>query len=313
VPAIHDSFRFDFKVAILERDERSGLVRFGLVPDPDRYEWIEHDGERALYDRFDSYIIPERVLAEAAPTLEGLPSFFAPPLIKSAADYVESRHEPIARRLAGEVPASDLADPSGEFLAELAGVKHDFAIISIDLVGSTPLSASLSGDDYGRLIEMFLAELSAVVPLFRGHVLKYGGDGLIAFMPGPSQNHQNDLAIDCSLTMHMLVYAVMNPMLKEAGLPQIHVRIGVDAGEASVRVLGSSATKRHADIIGEVVNLTCKVEATAEPGEVRVGGVAAHSMHTHWRNMLESAECPSDWPYTDETGGPYPVFRVKAE
>lgn len=98
---------------------------------------------------------------------------------------------------------------------------------------------------------MFLAELSGVVPLFRGHVLKYGGDGLIAFMPGPSQNHQNDLAIDCALTMHMLVYAAMNPMLEEAGLPLIEVRIGIDAGEASVRVLGSSATKRHADIIGQ--------------------------------------------------------------
>ncbi len=115
-------------------------------------------------------------------------------------------------------------------------------------------------------------------------------------------NTQNDLAIDCALTMRALVYDALNPEFIEAGLPPIDIRVGIDAGEAAVLVLGSPTTKRHADIIGEVVSLACKVEATGEAGAIRVGGIAARSMHLHWRERMEPAPMPDGWAYTDENG-----------
>lgn len=311
MPTIHDTFRLDFTFQILDRDESSGIVRFALQPNPERYEWITHNGERALFDRFDRYIIPERVLADATPDLfAGMPMTFAPPLIDDAIAYIDSRADQIARKLVGDIPDSCLADPSAEVLAELAGHDHEFAIISVDLVGSTRLSGTVPRADYARLVQTLLSELSEIAPLFHGHVLKYTGDGVLVYMPGPSSNQQNDLAVDCAFTMRGLVYRSLNPALEQAGLPPVEIRIGIDAGEAAVLILGSSATKRHADIVGEVVSLACKIEATAAAGEIRVGGVAAHAMHTHWRELLEPATPPNDWPYTDETGAAYALHRV---
>jgi adenylate cyclase len=310
MPAIRENSRMDFKVQILDSNEESGLIRFALRPDPRRYEWIEHDGSRALLDRFDNTVIPEHVLAEAARNVAGVPITFAPPLIEDAQRYIQSRRVAIEDALAGADRSSDLADPAGELLADLAGYKLDFAIISVDLVGSTKLAASIPADDYTRLMSTFVWELSRIAPLFRGHVLKYTGDGLIVFIPGPSRNQQNDLVIDCALTMRGLVYEALNPALQNANLPRIDVRLGIDSGEASVLVLGNPETKRHADIIGDVVSLACKVEGSGEPGEIRVGGVATRAMHTHWRELLEAVELSDDWPYVDETGAPYEVYRV---
>lgn len=310
MPRLNDHFRLDFKVELLATDEDTGIMRMAFVPDPARYEWITHEGERALYDRIDRLIIPERVLAEAASPLSGLPMTFAPPHINDASKYIESRHQVIAGQLAGAAASGDVSDPSAELLGELAGNRLDFAIISADLVGSTALATTVPTEDYERIVQVLSGELAGVVPLFRGHVLKFTGDGLIAYIPGPTPNTQNDLAIDCALTMRGLVYRALNPALRAAGLPTIEMRFGIDAGEAAVVVLGNSETKRHADIIGEVVSLACKIESRGKPGDIQVGGVAARAMHTHWRELLEHVPTPSDWAYTDEYGNPYPYYRV---
>lgn len=310
MPKVHDIFRADFTMRVLAMDEETGVATFELVPDSRRYDQIEHNGEAALYDRYDKTIVPLRVLAEAMDR-DPTPMHYAPPRISDAAVYIASRKSLIASRLANDsVSAAEFSDQSGEFLERLADHRLDFAIISIDLVGSTQLATSLDPETYARIIEILLSELAEIVPLFRGHVLKYTGDGLIAFIPGPSPNTQNDLAIDCALTMHALVYQALNPAFEAAGHPTVDVRLGVDAGEAAIRILGSTQTKRHADLIGEVVSLACKVQAQASAGEVWLGGVAVQHLHVQWRERLESVPTPTGWPYTDERGEPYPLHRV---
>jgi len=312
MPKVHDIFRADFGIRVLDMDEDTGIATFELEPDPRRYEQIHHCGEPALRDRFDNTIIPLRVIADALnkqPT--GLPMHYAPPKISDAIAYIDSRKSVIADRLAGDAQTSvAFNDASGELLDSLADHRLDFAIISIDLVGSTRLAASLDAEVYTRLIDVLLTELSEIAPLFHGHVLKYTGDGLIAYIPGPSPNTQNDLAIDCALTMRGLVYQALNPAFAAAGLPEVKMRIGIDAGEAAVHVLGSPQTKRHADLIGEVVSLACKVQGQAAPSEIWLGGVAVRHLHVQWRERLEPVEVPADWPYTDERGKPYELHRV---
>ncbi len=311
MPRLHDHIRMDFSVEILDANEATREIRFALRPDPRRYEWIEQNGERMLLDRFDDQFIPERVLAQMAENVAGIPMFFAPPKLDDAVAYVDARRSAIADQLSGMTGPPALNDPSGDLLRELAGHKLNFAVISVDLVGSTNLATTLPVDEYASLIQTLLGELAAIIPLFRGHVLKYTGDGLIAFIPGPSPNSQNDLAIDCGLTMRALVYDALNPELVSAGLPAVDVRIGIDAGEAAVLVLGSPTTKAHADLIGDVVSLACKVEAAGTAGTIHMGGIAARSMHVQWRELFEPAQVPPGWSYTDENGKPYAVYRVK--
>lgn len=303
-------FRMDFTMEVLDVDDATRVMTFALRPDPRRYEWQERDGERLLYDRYDNVFITENALRDAAAMVKGMPITFAPPEISDARDYLRSRRPAIASSLRGEPNSEGLADASADLLASLAEHALDFTVLSFDLVGSTQLVSTLGTPDFARLVTSLLDEAGRVVALFRGHVLKYTGDGLLAFFPGPTKNTQNDLGIDCAMTLIGLVREALNPELEAAGLPQVRARVGLDHGKAAVLVLGSEATKRHADLIGKVVSLATKIEKLAPPDGICVGEAAERAMHVQWREHLVPIELPNDWTFEDESGRPYPVFRV---
>jgi len=306
-------FRMDFVNSMEWKDREKGILQVVMKPDPRRYEWVEEEGRRLLYDKYDEVYFREEVLKQLPEFLEGMPVGLQPAGIVYAPAYVRDRKQQIKRNLAQDSLRDnpDLpCDKSDEFLEALADHELGFAIVSMDLVESTELITRLPSDDFKLIVETLLYECSRVVPQFHGHVLKYTGDGLIAYFPEPSFIIKNDLAIDCALTMHGLVYAAINPCLAEAGLPEIDIRLGLDSGLASVLVLGSSETKRHADIIGAVVSLASKVQGLSAPGGICLGEVLERNLHVMWREICELCPPPSDWPYSGFDGKPYKVFRV---
>lgn len=303
-------FRLDFAVKVLSSDEASGTFELALIPDPRRYEWQVMDGKQYLYDKLDHLMIPQEVFAEYAKGLEGLPIYHEPQMVGDAAAYIEGRKQAIRDMLNGVQPAPSFEDKSEEFLQGLASDKLEFAALSIDIVGSTKLATTTDPEIYARVVSTILYELSGLIPKFRGHVLKYTGDGLLAYFPAPSFNIKNDLATDCALTLRCLVTDGLNPVFAEFGRPMINVRIGIDAGEAYVQTIGSPESKQHKDIIGSVVSLAAKIQAKAPPGEIFVGETAERSLHVAWREQCVPVEPGDDWPYKTAGGNPYKVFRL---
>ncbi|MGI0044688.1 MAG: adenylate/guanylate cyclase domain-containing protein, partial [Nitrososphaeraceae archaeon] len=59
--------------------------------------------------------------------------------------------------------------------------KVNLAILHIDLVGSTEMSMTLSIDKLSAIIRAFAQEISLVVSMYGGYVLKYIGDAVLAF------------------------------------------------------------------------------------------------------------------------------------
>ena len=193
----------------------------------------------------------------------------------------------------------------------LEGQTLAFAILSIDIVGSTALASRLAPSDYLRLIVSFLHEFSAVVPLFHGHVLKYTGDGLIAYFPEPSFTQKNDLAVDCALTMRRLLHEAFNPEVEGANLPPLSVRIGIDAGDAYVSMVGHVGTKSHADVIGSVVNVATKIQGVAPPGLIYLGDSALRLLHTSWRQRTRPvALAESSLKLRRRDGSPYQLHEL---
>ncbi|MFC2099425.1 adenylate/guanylate cyclase domain-containing protein [Candidatus Bipolaricaulota bacterium] len=304
----------DFVNTFKWKDRENGILETVMKPDPRRYDWVEDEGHRYLYDRYDEIFFPEEMVAKRLLELSAGPIGFQPPTIRYAPTYVRDRLDQIRRRLA-ESPSCDQPQPpsdkSEEFLEALSDHELGFAILAIDLVGSTKLITQLPSSVYSRIIDTLLYECSHVVPQFRGHVLKYTGDGLIAYFPEPSFIIMNDLAIDCAMTLHGLVYAAINPCLTEIGLPTIDVRLGLDSGQATVKVLGSGQTKRHADVIGAAISLASKVQSIARPSGVCMGETLNRNLHVMWREICEPQSTPGDWPYSGSDGQPYMVFRVQ--
>jgi class 3 adenylate cyclase len=303
--------RIDFVCKVISLDDSTGEFVFQLVPDPRRYEWETMDGEKVLYDKFDNAVFSQTALAQFREQLSGCPMYFQPPMIDDPEEYVRGREESIQAQLSGHEDPASFEDKSEAFLESLAVDRLGFVIMCVDIVGSTTLATRLESGKYGRLVAVVLREMSEVIPLFHGHVLKYTGDGLIAYFPEPSFITKHDLALDCALTVRRLVYNCLNPIFVSEGYPAIGIRIGLDSGEACVMTIGSPETKQHKDIIGAVVSLAAKIQSLASPGGIFLGEVTERNLHTRWRVMCERVTPGEDWEYEDNTGQRYGVHRLK--
>jgi class 3 adenylate cyclase len=304
--------RLDFDLQVLSMDKATGIVNFALRLDPDRYsEATLDDGTRAWYDRFDDLYITESAIEDlAALQLPGSPIGLQLQKAGRLDVYLDRCRARIVAALEGAPSSAECADMSEEWLRSRADDELGFAVLSVDLVGSTRLSQELDCSSYARLQIILQNELSALVPLFGGHVLKYTGDGLLAYFPEPSFIIQNDLACECALYMQAVVAHALNPLFSHVGLPTIEVRIGIDAGEAAVVILGDPQTKRHADLIGAVIGLATKIEKCAGKGGLAVGDACWRSLHTSWREHCRPLAVPREWPYRAGDRSPYGVFTL---
>jgi len=169
-------------------------------------------------------------------------------------------------------------------------------------------------DDYETAGEMAaaagLTEIAELIARFHGHVLKYTGDGLIAYFAPPTFIIKNDAAVDSAFCGRRLVYEAINRELEAIGLPPIEVRLGLDAGEAAIVVLGSDKTKRHADLIGDAISLARKIESRAGTGEIFLGETVHRNLHFSWRELCTEVDLSADWTYSVSDGRPYPLFRL---
>lgn len=307
-------FRFDYNQKIVSFDQETGKITVTVAPNPDRYKWIDKDGKRLLLDTLDNLLIPEELVYQMLQeALLSTPHDAQPHLLQcSAFEYYEKRYPIVSDLFNNKSIPIDLSDRSEEFLESLTIDKLSFVIISIDIVGSTHLSILLEPEDYSFAISLILFELSDLVPKFHGHVLKYTGDGLIAYFPEPSFITKNDLAIDCALTLRGLVYNVINPIFEINEYPQIDIRIGLDAGEAYIKIIGSPETKQHKDIIGSVVSLAAKIQSKADAGKIYMGETVERNLHTNWRKYCAPVDTNlKNWNYKGIDGEIYKIFEMQ--
>jgi adenylate cyclase len=159
-------------------------------------------------------------------------------------------------------------------LKKLANSKVPLVIFHVDLVGSTRLSMSVPLDRLTTIMQAFTQEMSIVVNMYGGYVLKYIGDAVLGFfVPGGSLRSDNDHnqsnvkedvgekfnsrnennssmgnlevgednyflscinAIDCGRSMVRIILQGMNPILNQFDYPELGVRIGIDLGENAI-------------------------------------------------------------------------------
>jgi hypothetical protein len=233
--SVREHNRFDVEIEVVDVDRDSGHIRFHVHPDPGRYDWLERDGERFLYDRFDDVYFPHALVIDMLKQAMNMPHAPGLAVIPNVEAYVASRRPVIAASLRGEAPAEELADIAEAQLREFEKDELAFVILSVDIKGSTRLQTSSNRRTFARTINTVLTELAELVVLFHGHVLKYTGDGLIAYFPEPTFIIKSDAAVDCAYCARRLIYDAVNTELEQAGLPTIEVRLDWTAARRQSR------------------------------------------------------------------------------
>ena len=306
--------RMDWKMKVIEEIDKGDHTSFRveLIPHPDRYELKTIDGKQGYWDKFDKLFMPLDVFKDFVPQMESLPIFYSPPEIKNIENYTRNRIEEMKNYFEKEAESYAFKDKSEEFLESLSKDKMQFVILSIDLKGSTKMSQQLSIEDTSKIIALFSKEISQLVYYFNGYILKYLGDGIIAYFPEPNFIGMNDNAIDCATSTKYFILNGLNKVLDENNLPLLNFRIGLDSGEAMVVSIGSKLSKMHKDLIGQAINLATKIQSLAGTNQILAGEITIQNAHYTWRKLFERIELPENWNYLKYgTTDKYQVYAFK--
>ena len=150
-------------------------------------------------------------------------------------------------------------DPS---LLKLGGDTRTMTYLFSDIRGFTPISEQFKTDPQGlgNLINRYMTPMTDLVMRKEGTIDKYIGDALMAIWNAPLDvdNHAQ-LAIETAQEMEVELKN-LNKELKEDGLMELGVGIGINTGDAVVGNMGSNQRFDYT-VLGDSVNLAARLEA----------------------------------------------------
>jgi adenylate cyclase len=212
--------------------------------------------------------------------------------------------------------------------------KIALVILHVDLVGSTQLSMTLPLDRLTTIIQTFTQEMSIMVTLYGGYVLKYIGDAVLAFFitgtadnidySSKQQQHPQYLscinAINCAKSMTKVIKQGVNPILNQYDFPEMGIRIGIDIGENAVIQYGwdirtthntQLVKEPHCDILGHSINVAVKMTRLAKSNNFVIGQAIYDILDQNQKSTFELLNVGVDvWSYINEkTGTLYRVYR----
>lgn len=225
-------------------------------------------------------------------------------------------------------------EETDKILRKFSRSKVTFVILHIDLVGSTQLSMTLPLDRLIILIQTFIQEMSSVIALYGGYVLKYIGDAILAFFITNSEDNKDDgpqkqqlylpcvNAINCARSMTKVIENGINPILNQYDYPEMSIRVGIDVGETALIQYGwdihaldgkQIVKEPHHDILGYTVNVAVKMTSLAKPNGIVIGQSVYDVLDEKLESTFEMLKVNStSWNYRDEkTGNIYQVYIGK--
>ena len=160
--------------------------------------------------------------------------------------------------------AGAAAEPIATALRPVEAERRQLTVLLCDLVGSTALAARLDPEDLRAVMQAYQAVCAEVVSRFEGHVAKYMGDGVLAYFGWPVA-HEDDAerAVRAGLAMIESI-----ERLDSHADMQLRARAGIATGIVVVGDLIGEGASREEAVVGEVPNLSARLQALAEPGHL---------------------------------------------
>ena len=138
--------------------------------------------------------------------------------------------------------------------------KREISIMFCDLTGFTTYSDQNPPDIVLDELNRFIGHIEPVIELFRGHIDKYMGDGIMVEFGAPIDYAQHAL-------MAVLAGLKMQEKMLEIGLPW-KMRIGIATGYTIVGMMG--VHRQAYSAIGDRVNVAKRLEEICQPEKVYV-------------------------------------------
>ena len=231
-------------------------------------------------------------------------------------------------------------DETQELLSNYINPKIKLIILYIDIVGSTNLSMTLPIERFSKIIQTFTQQITKIIRLYGGYVLKYIGDAIMGFFTINTDNLYLLCinAINCAKTMVKTIKQGFNPILNQYDYPEMGVRIGIDYGEnVIVKYLSFSENKNNLneennlyknswkkkkiineyegkkpiyDILGYTISITTKMSVYAKVDHIIIGQLIYDILSKEEQSYFRKVDTkPENWNYiSDETGSVYKIY-----
>ncbi len=186
-------------------------------------------------------------------------------------------HQLFGRYFSEKVLEVILEQPEG---AAIGGEKRELTIMMADLRGFTSLSADLETEEVTRLLNVFFENMVGVINKYRGTVIEFLGDAVLAVFGAPiiTENHTED-AIAAAIMMQNRMIKV-NAECQQNGYSRLEMGIGIHRGEAFIGNIGSEKMMRY-NVIGQVVNECSRIESYSIGGQILLS-----------KEALDAVSCP---------------------
>ena len=161
---------------------------------------------------------------------------------------------------------------TGRNKVAVASRRKKLTIFFSDLEGFTETTERLESEDLTQLLNHYLTEMSKIALQFGGTIDKYVGDAMLIFFGDPETKGVKADAIAC-----VKMAIVMGKRMREldsvwraSGIEKPpRCRTGINTGFCTVGNFGSEERMDYT-IIGSGVNLACRLEQAAPPGEILI-------------------------------------------
>ena len=164
--------------------------------------------------------------------------------------------------------------------AEPAQALRQVSILFLDVVGSTTLSQHLDPEDIHAVMDGALARCTNIVQSFRGKVMQYAGDSLLAAF-GATEAKEDDAerAVRCGLALLAEGRSTGAEVLATHGRDGFDIRVGIHTGG----VLLGGGVDADGTIRGIAVNIAARMEQTAPAGALRI----SHDTYAQVRGIFD--------------------------
>jgi adenylate cyclase len=157
---------------------------------------------------------------------------------------------------------------------KLGGVNQTITVLFADIRGFTRISEHAPPEKIVNLLNRYFSAMTDIIFAHGGTLDKYLGDGLMALFGAPTTTPQDAAnAVNAAVAMQRRIIGINNE-LRDEGLPEIGVGIGLHTGEATVGYIGSERRSEYT-AIGDTVNTASRLESNSKGGEILVSDATA--------------------------------------
>ena len=152
-------------------------------------------------------------------------------------------------------------------------------VLFCDMSGFTKYCEAHDAESVGRLLNLYLGNMTEIVFAHGGTVDKYIGDAIMCIFGAPFQSPDDAVrAVHCAIAMRKGFQELIAK--GDFGTEEMQVHIGINTGPVVAGTVGSSRRMEYT-ALGDTVNIAARLEGVAKAGQIAIGPSTAALVREH--------------------------------